>query len=118
MPTIILAALCGILLNILYKMDDYKKQLERANEKFVPKKFFERDWITILKSILGICIFLVCLDEIIHYSPKVGGFVKSLFSFIGFCGNEILMRLYSRTQKFINRIIDIKTNIADEKETG
>lgn len=111
--TYLLAGSLGVLLQICLKVNALKTQSKTANHPFIFKSYFTDDIFTILGSFITVIIGVICLDEIIGLNAGIEKYVKWFFVFVGFTGSSIIQSAFSVTQKKIQAIIDVKTNIAD-----
>jgi hypothetical protein len=110
-----LIGLLGIIFQTLIKLSMLKKQSTLANHPFKAADYFKDDWITILLNIITLAVAIIAMDELVKYQPKVLPFIKWFFFFIGYTGSSLLNFFLSKTQNTINKIIDVKSNIADDK---
>jgi hypothetical protein len=101
-------------LSTAYKsISGLKKQAKSANTTFSVKDFVQNEYITILLNVFPIVICLIAVDEITNKYPVVIGWLKWFFFAIGYMGSSILIAALGRTQNIINKVVDIKTDIAD-----
>lgn len=107
--------LIGIAFQTLIKINKLQTQSKLANHAFKIRDYFENDWTTILLNLLTLAVAVISIDEVVKYKPQVVSFIKWFFFFIGYTGSSILNSLLSKTQDGLNKIIDIKSNIADNK---
>lgn len=115
MAILLLSGLLGILFQVLAKMSSLKKDFEVANQAFVTKKFFQTEWVGWASSICFVLIMAITLPEIITYKPIVEQYVRILFVFGGAIGSWAFGYLLGKSRKYIRNVIDVKTNIADNK---
>jgi hypothetical protein len=108
-----LLGLLGIAFQTLIKIDTFQKQSRLANKAFSPIDYFKNDWITVSLNILTLIVALIIVDEITTFKPDVIPFIKWFFFFIGYTGSSLLNRILSKTQSGIDKVIDVKTDIAD-----
>lgn len=110
-----LAGFLGLLFVTLHKIQDMKKDFAIANQKFVLKKFFQDELIGILMSFIVIILMAITVKEWMNVSPKVADYVTIIFALGGAIGSWAFLLLLGGSKKYIRRIVDEKTNIADEK---
>ncbi len=111
-----LAGLLGILFHIFaIKIPAIKERAKVANTSFSYSAYFKDDATAILASLLTVIILLVVLDELVAFKPVVVPYLKAGFVFIGFTGSSILIALLGKAQAKINQVVDVKTDIADNK---
>lgn len=104
----------GILCHVfLLKLPALKKRAEKANTAFSVKQYFKNDWITLVGSLLTVVVVIFVLDELIAFKPSIEKWLKFSFVFIGYTGSSILQGIFSKTEDKIQRIVDEKTNKAD-----
>lgn len=111
----LLAGLLGILFQVLAKMSALKKDFEVANQVFVPAKFFEKDWIGISSSVVSVLILAIVLPDILKVRPDLINLVRILFVMTGAIGSWAFSLILGGTKKYIRKVVDEKTNIADGK---
>jgi len=109
----LLAGLLGALFVTFAKMSALKKDFEVANQAFVTKKFFEKEWIGIASNLITILILAVILPEILNFKPELENFVAIMFVVTGAIGSWVFSLFLGGTKKYIRRIVDEKKNIAD-----
>lgn len=111
--TYFLAGAMGICLNILFKIQDLKKQSKIANHKFSLSDYFSDDWTTITISFVVVGIAIFTIKELLVAKPELEKHVKWFFIFVGYSGSSLIQAVLSAYTKKVAAIIDIKTNIAD-----
>lgn len=115
--TYLLPGILGILLQIFaVKLPAVKSRAIAANHPFSFAAYLKDDWIVLVGNFIAVFILIVCLDELIILSPKIQNYIKWLFVFVGFTGSSIFMFAFSVADKKIRKVIDVKTNIADQVE--
>lgn len=106
----------GILFHIfVVKIPSLRRRSAVANEKFSLKGYFIDDYPAIIASFITVAVCILTLDELIGYRPSLLKYVKYFFFFVGYTGSSILLAVLSKTSKAINSVVDIKTDIADNK---
>lgn len=110
-----LLGLIGIAFQTLIKIRKLQEQSRLSNSPFRVRDYFINDWVTIVLNFLTLGVAVFAVDEIINYKPNVLPFIKWFFFFIGYTGSSLLNSLLSKTQTGINKVIDVKTDIADNK---
>ena len=110
------AGILGIAFHIFaVKLPSVKARSQAANLQFSIRSYFKDDWIAIGASVITLLLAILTLDEILGYKPALLRYIKYFFFFIGFTGSSILIAILGKTNKAINAVVDIKTNIADQK---
>ena len=117
MITYLLAGLLGLIFVTLAKMQTLKKDFKVANQTFVIKKFFQDELIGIIMSFIVILLMAVTLKEWLYIKPGVEKYVTIIFSLGGAIGSWAFLLLLGNSKKYIRKVIDAKTNIADGVET-
>lgn len=113
---LIIGGILGQILHIIaVKLPAVKKRALAANMGFDPAQYFKDDWLAIAASAVTILICVFIFDEITGAYPSVVKWAKFLFIFVGYTGSSILLNALSKTEKKIQNVVDIKTNIADNK---
>ena len=109
----LLCGLLGILFVVLSKMSALKKDFEVANQTFVTSKFFEKELVAILTSVVTVIIFAFVLPEVLNFKPILSNWVRGLFVVSGAVGSWAFSLFLGGTKKYIRKVVDLKTNIAD-----
>lgn len=110
--------LCGFLgmtVQFLQGLQSLKQTAKAANFTFVFKKYLQDDIIVILTTIATIFLFILFLPNFLQIRPDSIKIARIVFGLVGWTGSDILQLVFSPTKKKIMDIIDIKTNIADNK---
>jgi len=105
--------LVGIIFHTMLKIRSLRKRSIKANLSFSFKDYFIEDWFSILISVAAVFIFVLILPELIAYRPGLQNWTVLLFISVGWMGSSILQAFFSKTEKRLLEVIDIKTNIAD-----
>ncbi len=109
----LLAAVLGLIFVLLHKMNSVKKDFDVANQPFVVKKFFQKELIAIIMSIIVIVLMAITVNEWMYVSPAVENYVTIIFALGGAIGSWAFLLFLGGSKKFIRQVIDKKTNIAD-----
>lgn len=113
MITYLLAGLLGLLFTTLAKMQGVKKLFKVANEQFSVKKFFFDEWIGIAMSIVVILLMAITIKEWQGVNQQVDDHVTIIFALGGAIGSWAFLLFLGNSRKYIRKVIDVKTNIAD-----
>lgn len=109
----------GQLLDFLWVQIPYYKNLwKTSNEEFSMKKFWKADWNVLMGTAVFGLILLIAADkvpELIFHKKIDYTFFPIIFAALGGFGVSIAMNKWGSTKKYIEDIIDKKTNIADNK---
>jgi archaellum biogenesis protein FlaJ (TadC family) len=106
-------ALIGMVLQALLKIKSLQEKARKANVQFKAKEYLIEDWVSHCASLATIVMFLFFIDEFANIDPRVMGFMKIGFAFVGYTGSDIASRLFSVVNRRINDAIDYKTTQAD-----
>lgn len=111
-----LTGLLGIGLHLFaFKIPAERKRSKAANVSFILLNYLKEDIYAIVASFITLTISIIAIDEIVGYKPSVMNFIKLFFAFIGYTGSSIMISLFGQFGKKIQQIVDVKTDIADEK---
>lgn len=111
-----ISAMLGSLIQIAFKARSLKTKAKVSNIEFSFAQFIKDDWLSIVSNQIVIFVALVALDEIVGVDSKAMNYIKLIFCFIGYAGNDVALRLFSFADKRLNSAIDFKTNKADEAD--
>ena len=109
----LLAGLLGLIFVTLSKMQTMKTEYLNANHVFSVKKFFTDELVGIGMSLCVLILMVVTMKEWIVIDPRAVKFVTIIFAMGGAIGSWAFGTFLGGSQKYIRRIIDEKTNIAD-----
>lgn len=110
----LIVGLLGVVFVTLSKMRSLQILAEKANVPFVYKKYFQRDALGIIMSILSIFIWQLLFPEVANKYPALEVWVRCSYFFMGAGGAWVIQKLLGKTQSWINSKIDHKTNELDE----
>lgn len=109
-----IGGLIGIMCHVfLLKLPALKRRADKANTSFSVGAYFKNDWLTLVGSLLAVVVAMFVLDEILAFKPSIEKWLKFSFIFIGYTGSSILQGIFSKTENKIQKIVDEKTNKAD-----
>ena len=109
----LVAGLLGLIFMTLHKMQSVKKDFAVANQPFVVKKFFKDELIGILMSLTVIVLMAITVKEWVKVKPIVADYVTVIFALGGAIGSWAFLLFLGGSKKYIRKIVDEKTNIAD-----
>lgn len=117
MQTFILfiCAMAGWFFHSCMKLNSLKKQAKAANVAFSLKNYLQDDIFSLLASFSSIFIWLLLFKETANKFPQIVEYARFSFVLMGASGSYIVQYLLSNAEKKITRVIDEKTNIADNK---
>jgi hypothetical protein len=110
-------AILGLIISMLMQMKSLSDKAKSANVIFIPKTYFQKEWISILIAIAIISLWLILLPAIAGLEPKYEKYFKIFSLPMGYMGTDIVLKFLGLINKKINSAIGYKSNIAD-KETG
>jgi hypothetical protein len=103
-------ALVGMAIQVALKMKSLQEKAIAANAEFHPRLYFNKDWLSIILSLLNILLFMLLAGAAVDkWHPEVI-VVQVAFAFIGYTGADIASRLFGVVGKKINNIMDFKAN--------
>jgi hypothetical protein len=85
-------------------MQKMKKEMEGLNQKFVPVKYLQDDWIGILISLVSIVMLALFLPDLTKWQPFIADISRLLFGLVGWGGSKIIQGFLSGTAKRISTI--------------
>jgi len=108
----------GMTLQVLLKLKSIQQKARVANMSLNIMQYFKEDWISLCASVatLGLVMFfIVDAIEYLKENSKALLIIKLGFAFVGYTGSDIASRIFGVMSSRINSVIDVKTNIADNK---
>lgn len=115
--TLILCGIAGVVIHSLWKLDTLQKDALRANIPFHwYKDYFVRDRFAIIAAFLSVAIWFLVFGEAATRFQWLTVFPRVSFVTMGMTGSYAFQRWLGRARKWINKIIDEKTDIADGKK--
>ena len=112
----VIGGILGILFHIfVLKLPAVRARAKAANVPFKMSDYFKDDYLAIVASLLTVIILVWVLDEIIGYNPSFMRYIKFFFIFIGYTGSSVLVNVFGKFDKEVQKIVDIKTDISDGK---
>lgn len=99
--------------HLLLKARSLQYKAKIANANFSGKEFLKNDSINIAITFVFMASCLFLLEEVLKVYPVISNWTKGVFWVIGYAGSDLAFRVGGRTSKFLNHVIDEKTNIAD-----
>lgn len=108
-------AILGVACHTLLKANGLKSDAKVANLEFSFKEYLLNDWISITLSILAGIAWVFLFDEAARNYPDIQNWLRGSFFVVGLSGSYLIQRLSNKTKKAINKAVDVKTDIADNK---
>lgn len=99
----------------LVKVPAIKERCRVANKPFSWNEWWGCDWNIIIGTQVAGALVIFGLDEIVNWKPEVLSYVKWFFAAVGAFGSTVAMSKMSQFEKGLNKVVDIKTDIADNK---
>ena len=109
----VVATFLGILFQIIIKMMKTQQLFEISNQPFLYPKFFKKEGLSIALSIVSAAILFLLFPEIVKYKPFIGEWQRLFFTMSGAMGSWALSQFFGKSRKYITKVIDEKTNKAD-----
>ena len=113
MITYLAAGLLGLIFVTLAKANSLKKDFAVANQPFIWRKFWDGEIIGIAMSLVFIILMAITVKEWIGIKPQFENYVTIIFALGGAIGSWTFLLFLGRSKKYIRKVIDEKTNIAD-----
>lgn len=106
----------AVLMHSLSKMDSLSKDAHVANIDFNWwRDYVKRDLFGLILSMLCPIAWLTFAPEILKHYPKYGDFPRLAIFTVGLIGSYILQMWLGKSKAMIRRVIDQKTDIADQE---
>lgn len=111
----VLMFLLGQALHLFWiKIPAVKKRANAANHKFSWAEYWREDWHLIIgTNVFGIML-IAGLDQLLNWKPAILEYVKWFFGGVGVFASTVILGKLSQYEKMLTKVIDIKTNIADD----
>lgn len=100
---------------LLFKIPAERKRAKAANVPFDLIIYISNDIYAIAGAFVTLAMVIIGIDEIVGYKPAVMGFIKWFFGFVGYTGSSVMVSLFGKFGNKVQQIVDVKTDIADEK---
>ena len=101
---------------LMVKLPKAKSRAIAANMSFSATNYIKEDWMAVAASFLAVVIGIFVFDELVGTYPSVLKYAKFFFIFVGYTGASTLTSVLSKFDKRVQMVVDVKTNIADNKE--
>ena len=99
---------------MLMKARSLKKKASANNEKFTFAKYLIDDWLSHGISTFAIILYVFIIKRrAINAPDSMYELLLAFSATVGYCGADIVSRFFSATNKRLNSVIDIKSNITD-----
>lgn len=113
---LIVCGLAGVLLHSLWKLDGLALHARKANVKFDWwRDYVLRDRFSLLAAFLSVGIWFLIFGEVATKFQWLTIFPRVSFVTMGMSGSYFLQRWLGKSKKWLDKIIDVKTDIADGK---
>lgn len=100
---------------LLVKVPAARQRSIIANETFTFGKYWKSDWHLIVANQVFGAMLIIGLDQIANWKPFILEYLKWFFAGLGYVGSSAILAKFSKYEKTLQNVIDIKTNIADSK---
>lgn len=108
-----LSGLLGLLFVTIAMAISFQNDAVKANIEFSFKKYFQRETLNILLSVVSVLTWLILFGEVAGKYPQIQNFIRCSFFAMGAIGSWAIQQALSKTRKWIGKVVDEKTNIAD-----
>lgn len=114
MEWLLLCGIAGFLFHSLIKLKSLQDDAIAANLPFNWKRdYLVKDIFGILSAFVAPFIWLLLFSEVANKYPALHDFARVSFFVMGAFGSYILQLLLGKSKKYIRKVVDEKTNIAD-----
>lgn len=96
------------------KIPALKKRAKAANYGFKMSDYWREEWNLVFAALIFGVMLVVGAGEIVTWKPEVADFLRWFFGFVGYFFNSMIIGKLGQYEKKLSRIIDIKTNTADD----
>lgn len=101
-----------VLTLMLMTIPKHRKMAKAANKHFSLKAWFNSDWnLVVATQAMGVALILG-LDQLLSWKPEILNYVKWFFLAVGGF-SETIGSKWSSFGKNIEKLLDIKANVAD-----
>lgn len=112
-----LISVLGAGLKIWIKFAAMRSKAFQANVKFNWGENVRLDWPAWITSLFVIVICMFLIETALDWKTWMVLAIRPLFVCVGYMGTDLFIYAMGAANKMINRVIDLKTTIAD-KQTG
>ena len=109
-----IACLLGNVCHITFKIMSLRRDYKNANHPFTLKQYFIDDAYPIFGDVVFSFAVVYLTDEFLFHIPWLFDSLKIMFFTVGFFGSYLILYFLSGAEKRIRKIIDDKTNTADD----
>jgi len=109
-----IACLIGNIAHIAFKMYSLSQDYKKANMEFSSRQYMKDDKYALIADAICSLVLVYIVDEWVDNEYIIGK-IKTGFILIGFTGSYVLMYFASAAKKKFRKVVDEKTDIADEK---
>jgi hypothetical protein len=114
---LIILSLLGVVSHCLLRIGSLKKDYAVANKDFNWKNdWLYKDYVAIGLSLVASFAWYFLFGEVAAKYPALEGFTRCSFFVMGGMGSYVAQLFFGVSKKYIRKVVDIKTNIADSKE--
>lgn len=116
---LIVCGALGVIFHSLVKLNRLYELANRAKVVFEWRRdYLKNDFVSILLSFLSVTIWFLLFGEVATRWQWLTTFPRFSFFCMGYFGSYWVQYGLGRTQKVIEKIIDDKTHLADEKKAS
>lgn len=111
----LIAGVLGILFHLILNINKTKKRFNVANLEFDFGMYVKGEIWALIASLLTVVIATYLIDELANFRPEILEWIKFFFVFVGYSGSSLLVGILGKANSYVNKVVDAKTDIADEK---
>jgi hypothetical protein len=102
----------------LLKIPAVKDRCRAANKPFTWREWWNCDWNVVIGTLVIGALFIIGLDQFLNWKPQVLNYVKWFFAGIGAFGSTAAMAYFSKYEKQLMALLDVKSNVSDAVTGG
>jgi hypothetical protein len=103
----------GLIFSTLLILRSLSQKAQYAKLQFKIRDYFYYDWYTPVLSLLSVILGLFMVDVTLKWNPALINWLKPAFAFLGYLGSDVVTRLFSAANRYLNKAIGDKTAEAD-----
>jgi len=111
----ILLGFLGVIAHSLFKANSLQKDAKVANIEFGIIHYLKCDWFGISLSFIAVFVWVFVFGEVGAKYPLILDYVRCSFFGMGFFGSYLIQSFNSKGKTYIRKVVDEKTDIADNK---
>lgn len=111
----IIMYVCGQLFHLFVnKIPALRKRAMVANYQFKLSDYWKEEWNLVAGAVIFGVMLMVGLGEFIKWKPAAADIVRWFCGFVGYFFNSLIVGKLGQYEKKLSKLIDLKTNTADQ----